>query len=226
MTLLPAILGIFCVQARPADVQEEPAPIWTVSAFFRMTAPNGDAAEGDITYGDLFKGGVGASLEGSLTLPSESMVSLSGYLALGFDEFRGERYDDDSGDSLKPEPLLVWSGLGGAMVRFSFDDLMSEDHQIVADFRLGGGVVCYTSTDADFTIGGVPHHDRELFESTVAGAWELGMRTGVVSRSFGFLIGLSYRGAGGPRRGRDVTSAVDPGTFHEVSFEIGWDYRL
>ena len=199
-------------------------PAWEASLRGRVSDPNGGAGDG-LEYSDFFRTGYGASLQVSWMLdPAASSLGLWG--SLGFDRFGGGGYRDDLGDRVSAEPLDRLLAMGGARVRFLFDESERRGHSLFLDLRFGGGAAVYDDVEGVFHVGGVTTKGVEIFDGGVQAAGEIATSFGVASRTFHFGFGPAYRWIGGPERGSGASSVVDPEVWGEFSFELGWEYRF
>lgn len=220
-------LTLLTQESDPIDDYFDPGTVspWSVNVTTRASYSSGRVTDTAIRYRDLFRPGHGVSLQVNHSLGWSPTSELSGTLQFGWDRFPGTRFRDDFGDLLAPEDADQTSLLvGGRFVRWFTG--YYPDYPIVADVRLGGGIVHHAEVLADFEVGGTRVDDQQLFRSTVAPMVEAGIRGGVASTSFTFTLGIGVRFVGGPNRGRDVTSAVAPRTRTDFILDLGWELRF
>jgi hypothetical protein len=215
-----------CLVALSQDAPpvRESGPAFTLAARGRVSSLSGDAGDG-LDASDFLRTGYGSSLQLSwLADPDRSSLGL--WASLGFDRFGGESFNDDLGDRVSVDDLDRFLLLAGGRVKFMFKEPVFRGNPIFIDVRLGGGLALYEEVEADFQVGGVTTEGVEVFDAGLQGAGEAALTVGVDSPTFAFGLGFAVRWLGGPDRGSDVSSFVNPGIWIDLSFELGWEYRF
>jgi hypothetical protein len=215
--MITMLLALVAWQSDPPPEVLEPRV--SVSGHLGMAFISGGVGKdffGDyiMDYPDLFQPGVRIGLEGSVLFPSGAarvgvIVGLDRY------SFDGRTFTDDVGDTLRPDTMELFTVLGG--VRF----VMPVAPHWLVDTHAGLLLVHYDAVDAVFNVGGVEFAGQELFAATNTGGFDMGGR---IAYDFGRVtldLGFGLLMLGPPRRGADVTSAVDPMPPLGVYLEVG-----
>jgi hypothetical protein len=213
------VLGLSLIPAlSEAQVRHrETLPIVSsLTLSVRESFPLGGDVEtsGTTGYDDIFNPGTGLSLEGDLMFCMDPYWRIGGFLSFGWDRFPGKSDTDIYGDSLKPDAMQIYTILVG------FKSHQEFGAGFFWEGSIGLGAAIYNDVNATFVISGVPHEGVELFQSSAAFAFDLGARFGYGTPSFAAMFGLGYRIQGGPDRGRDVTSYVDPEPLATLSIDL------
>lgn len=196
----------------------------SLSFFGRVSFPSDtDVTVDGIWYSDLFDPGLGLSVEADLLTYVTPHWGVGGYVSVGWDRFDGERVDVSPTDFVKPDDMDLSTVLVGAKVV-----------QRISPFaywegRLGLGMVHYSSVDwsgFDNSTPPGPFSGEELFSSANRFAFEVGGRVGFGSPHIQGDFGFGVRIMGGAKRGRDVTSFVDPEILTTVMLELGITLRF
>ncbi len=216
------LLLLLALQVSSTELVEGSA--FSLALRGRISGPSGSVGS-HLSYRDFFDTGYGASLEGGW-MKVEEAVGLGFYGSLAFDRFGGEGYEDDLGDRVSVEALDRLLFTAGGRVRFFLEEPIFQGNPLFIDVRAGFGVARYEQVEGDFLIGGTPTTDVEVIASSWRGAAEVGLSTGVASRTFTFVAGVGVRIIGGPETGDGVSSLIDPGLWVDLSFELGWEYRF
>lgn len=167
-------------------------------------------------YGDLFKGGLGFSVEGTLLFRVAPKWRLGPYLSIGWDSYDGKSDTDDLGDTLKPDAMDLTSVLVGARA------ILDLGPQAQLDLHMGFGATHYGAVDGVFTTGGVPL-DVVVFKSSTKFAFDIGTRFNFLAGPAFFDVGIDIRSQGAPDNGDFL---FDSGTLVTFGIEFGAGIRF
>jgi hypothetical protein len=195
----------------------------SLAIYGRVSFPSDtDVTVDGLWYSDFFDPGLGLSVEGDLLSWINPGWGVGGYLSVGWDRFNGQRINFINGDFAEPDHMDLTSVIIGAKVIQRFSPFFGWDG------HLGIGAVHYSSvkwSGFDITIPG-PFTNEELFASTTTVVGEIAGRFIFGSPHVEGDFGFGVRIMGGPRRGRDVSSAIDPDILTTFMIELGLTVRF
>jgi hypothetical protein len=169
-----------------------------------------------VDYGDLFKSGLGLSVEGSLLWHIGPKWHLGPYLSLGWDGYDGKSSTDDFGDTLKPDSMALTTFLVGARA------LLEIGPQAQLDLHMAFGATHYGKVDGVLTLSGVPF-DVVVFGSSTKFAFDFGSRFNLVSGPVFFDAGIDIRSQAAPD---NVDFTFDSGPLVTFGIEFGVGVRF
>ena len=235
--VLPSVLAGACLAAAAASAAaqdpqpraslEPRVPVLTsqnssgveveIGVVGRVSLPSGTVESAiPLHYDDLFKTGLGVSVEGSLLWPVGPKWHVGPYLSLGWDSFDGKTFTDPTGDTLKPDALDEFTFLVGARSELDLGN------HFRWEAHLAFGAAQYSTVNAVFVTAGTPM-DVRLFDSSTAFAFDIGTRfTYDVGQAF-FELGLGVRSQGSPR---EADFTFNSGALVTVEFEFGVGVRF
>ena len=225
-----AVAVLFLAALFPQEEYENPEPfhdpVNSAGLYLRGLVSAGELTDNGLDHDDLFGNGFGFGLVYSRAARQDGDSELLGYLELGFDSFGGRSHTDVFGDRIKTDGMDQWTLIGGARTMTWFEDLWFHGNPILVDFRIGLGVVNYSRVEADFIVGGTPFPDQEFLRASTAAVFDTGVRMGMSSPSFSFHFGIGFRIQGGPRRGGDMSSLVNPSSRADFVMDLGYELRF
>ena len=148
-----------------------------------------DADGGNVSYDDILRPGISASVEWGILFRSPNDYWTGGYISLGTTSFSGQDHTDSAG-RLEVNDFKMVSAIAGIRVL-----KWGKTGTSIEGF-LGVGWMRYSSLDGK--IAGIPG-DVEIFNRTPTTVGEAGVRMGWGDNSFSLQAGLSGRVARGPR---------------------------
>ena len=197
----------------------------SLAIYGRVSFPSSTEVTTDgLWYSDFFDPGLGVSVEGDLLSYITPHWGVGGYLSVGWDRFDGQSVGFPNGDFLEPDHMDLTSVIVGGKV------VQRVSPFFVWDGHMGIGMVHYSSTkwrgfDSLGTPPG-PFSGEELFRATNTVVGELGGRVGFGGPHVEVDLGFGIRIMGGPKRGRDVTTFVDPDILTTFMIELGLTVRF
>jgi hypothetical protein len=213
-------------KGRGGQVTEEwytPRLRGSLAVYGRVSFPSDTEVTVDgLWYSDFFNPGLGVSIEGDLLSYITPGWGVGGYVSVGWDRFDGRRVNFINGDFAEPSHMDLTTVLVGGKIVERLSPFFCWDG------HLGIGAVHYSSvkwSGFDITIPG-PFSNEELFASTTTIVGEIGGRLGFGSPRVEADLGFGVRFMGGPHRGRDVTSAIDPAVLTTFMIELGVTFRF
>jgi hypothetical protein len=213
-------------RGRGGQVVEEwytPRMRGSLAVYGRVSFPSSTEVTTDgLWYSDFFDPGLGVSIEGDLLSYITPHWGVGGYVSVNWDRFDGESVGFPNGDFLEPDHMDLTSVIVGAKV------IQRVSPFFVWDGHLGIGLVHYSSTKwSGFDSAPTPptppgpFSGEELFRSTNTVVGEIGGRVGFGGPHLEVDLGFGIRIMGGPERGRDVTTFVDPDILTTFMIELG-----
>jgi hypothetical protein len=169
-----------------------------------------------VDYGDLFKSGLGLSVEGSLLWHIGPKWHLGPYLSVGWDSYEGKSSVDAIGDTLKPDSMDLTSILVGARA------LLELGPQAQLELHMAFGATLYGKVNGVFTMNGVPL-DVIVFDSSSKFAFDIGARFNGVAGPVFFDAGIDIRSQGAPN---NADFAFDSGPLVTFGIEFGMGIRF
>jgi len=164
----------------------------SVSIQGRYSLPLGTVdSDLSVDYGDLFKSGLGLSVEGSLLWKVGPKWKFGPYLSVGWDGYDGKGFTDDVGDTLTPDSMSLTTFLVGAR------GLLELGPQAELDLHMAFGATRYGRVDGVFTMSGIPL-DVVVFNSSTKFAFDIGMRFNLIAGPVFFDAGFDVRSQGAP----------------------------
>ena len=169
-----------------------------------------------VDYGDLFKSGLGLSVEGSLLWRVDSKWKLGPYLSVGWDGYDGKASTDDLGDTLTPDSISLTTFLVGARA------LLDLGPQAQLDLHMAFGATRYGKVDGVLVVGGTPL-DVVVFDSSTKFAFDIGVRFNLIADPVFFDAGFDIRSQGAPD---NADFAFDSGPLVTFGIEFGVGIRF
>jgi hypothetical protein len=187
---------------------------YTVSLQGRVSIPLGTVdPDLNVDYGDLFKTGLGLSVEASVLWPVGPKWHFGPYLSVGWDSFDGKTSTDEVGDSLTPDTMDITTFLVGGR------GILQLGPQAQLDLHMAFGAAHYGEVGGTFVSAGIPP-DVIVFKSSTKFAFDLGVRFNVVTGPVFFDGGIDLRSQGAPTNG-DFDFNSGPLVTFALEFGVG-----
>lgn len=224
--MIHALAAVLLQTAFAAQAQEDPLPppshgrVESTLLFIpRLSAVSGVMDEGlDLRYEDVWRTGVGLTVESDLLFPLDATWKVGLYFSGGFDAFAGDSVTDDLGDTLDADGLFTSHLLVG------FKAMHAPHKGIFFDGRLGLGAVFYSRATGTITISGVPQ-DVDLIDASSVFAAEVGVHVGYSAPHVFIAAGFALRTQGAPTESDDVAFADMKGAgVFSVEIELGFSF--
>lgn len=198
--LLPARLELW--EAAPTSPPQPGRARWSSEVLGRFSKIGGDDGAGG-TWDDNFEDGLGLRVSSAYQQDLDDRWALGGYIAGGFDLFEGK----SSGGVSLDDWLITSIHLGPAATLYLGEDFFLEGYA-------GIGFVGYNAVDASGFGASV-----QVFERSIALAWELGVRGGYSfgrfsadrrenAPEFGIVAGVGFNWRDAPDVDSDFSAAV------------------
>jgi hypothetical protein len=174
----------------------------------------------DLWYSDFFDPGLGLGAEADLLTYVTPHWGVGGYLSVGWDTFGGQRLHFSNGDEVEPDDMEQTTVILGAKV------VQRISPYAIWEGRIGMGMVHYSAVNWSGIDTGVAFSNEQLFASVNRFVFEIGGRVGFGSPHLEGDFGFGVRIMGGAKRGRDVTTFIDPDILTTFMLELGITARF
>jgi len=202
------------VRAPVVQSKSPDGPEVEIGVVGRVSLPTGTVeSEMSLKYDDLFKSGIGFSVEGSVLWPRNEKWRIGPYLSVGWDRFDGKSFTDDFGDTLSPDKLEILTVLAG------FRGIYNLGQHFTWDGHAALGAAHYSRTSGTLILSGTPV-DVDVFKSGTTVAFDMGTRVAYDTGRVFFDVGLDLRVQGAPKEG-DFSFSADPLTTLGLEFGAG-----
>ena len=193
----------------------------SLAVYGRVSFPSStDVTVDGLWYSDFFNPGWGFSVEGDLLSYVAPHWGVGPYLSAGWDRFDGQTIHFPLGDVVEADHMDLTTLLIGGKVYQRFSPMFAWDG------HMGVGWVHYSSVKWSGVDFGVPFSNEELFRSTDTAVGEIGGRFIFGGPNFEVALCFGIRIMGGPNRGKDVNSNVDPDILTTFMIELGLTARF
>ncbi len=205
----------------PVTPPQDPRGHWvsTFSILPRISDLSGDVdTDIGVEYDDLWKTGIGLSIESGFLSHVGKSWYLGLYLSTGFDVFSGDEFTDDVGDTLEADPLFV------SNLHLGFKAALMKSHGFYFNGRIGIGATFWSAAKGDLTLSGV-ETSVTIFDPGVTFSPELAAHVG-----FGFgqgylAAGFVVRGLGEPQESDDLAfEGTSPAVLAGLELELGFRF--
>lgn len=190
---------------------------YSVGIVGRVSLPSGTVdSDLNVNYGDLFKTGLGFSVEASMLWPVGQKWRFGPYLSVGFDSFDGKKSTDDVGDTLTPDGMDITTFLIGGR------GILQMGPSAQLDLHMAFGAGHYSEVSGTLVSAGIPP-DVTIYKASTKFAFDLGVRVNVLTGPVFFDAGIDLRSIGAATNG---DFSFNSGPLVTFGFEFGAGVRF